>query len=102
MFPGELRRLLRVRPYGRPWSTDRIQTLGAVVPASRVSPADRAVIEAALRLVLEGGLLQNQIARRVDLDDIVAAHKAVESGQLVGNPVVRLPAAVNSRPCKIP
>ena len=43
--------------------------------------------------MLDDGLLQHPIARRVDLHDIVAAHEAVESGQLVGNLVVRLPAA---------
>jgi NADPH2:quinone reductase len=58
-----------------------------------LSPADRAAAEAALRGMLEDGLLQHPIARRVDLHDIVAAHEAVESGQLVGNLVVRLPAA---------
>lgn len=58
-----------------------------------LSPADRAAAEAALRGMLEDGLLQHRIARRVDLHDIVAAHEAVESGQLVGNLVVRLPAA---------
>ena len=58
-----------------------------------LSPADRAAAEATLRGLLEDGRLQHQIARRVDLHDIVAAHEAVESGQLVGNLVVRLPAA---------
>lgn len=58
-----------------------------------LSPADRAASEAVLRGMLEDGLLQHQIARRVDLHDIVAAHEAVESGELVGNLVVRLPAA---------
>jgi NADPH:quinone reductase len=58
-----------------------------------LSPADRAASEATLRGLLEDGRLQHQIARRVDLHDIVAAHEAVESGQLIGNLVVRLPAA---------
>jgi NADPH2:quinone reductase len=58
-----------------------------------LSPADGAAAEAALRGMLEDGLLQHPIARRVGLHDIVAAHEAVESGQLVGNLVVRLPAA---------
>jgi NADPH2:quinone reductase len=62
-----------------------------------LSPADRAAAETALRGMLDDGLLQHQIARCVDLGDIVAAHEAVESGQLVGNLVVRLPAATSGR-----
>ncbi len=58
-----------------------------------LAPADRAAAEACLRGLLEDGLLQHQIARRVGLADIVEAHEAVESGQLVGNLVVQLPAA---------
>jgi NADPH2:quinone reductase len=58
-----------------------------------LSPADRAAAEATLRGLLEEGRLQHLIARRVDLHDLAAAHEAVESGQLVGNLVVRLPAA---------
>jgi len=58
-----------------------------------LTPADRAAAEATLRGLLEDGRLQHQIARRVDLHDIVAAHEAVESGQLVGNLVIRLPVA---------
>lgn len=59
-----------------------------------LSPADRAAAEATLRGLLEDGRLQHQIARRVDLDEIVQAHEAVESGLLMGNLVVRLPAAI--------
>lgn len=58
-----------------------------------LSPADRAAAEATLRGLLEEGRLQHLIARRVDLHDLAAAHEAVESGELVGNLVVRLPAA---------
>ena len=43
--------------------------------------------------MLEAGVLQHRIDRRVELDDIVQAHEAVESGRLMGNLVLRLPAA---------
>ena len=58
-----------------------------------LSPADRAAAEATLRWMLEAGVLQHRIDRRVELDDIVQAHEAVESGRLMGNLVLRLPAA---------
>jgi NADPH2:quinone reductase len=58
-----------------------------------LSPADRAAAEATLRWMLEAGLLQHRIDRRLDLADIFEAHEAVESGKLVGNLVLRLPAA---------
>lgn len=61
-----------------------------------LSPADRAAAEATLRWMLEAGLLQHRIDRRLDLADIVQAHEAVESGTLVGNLVLRLPAAAAS------
>jgi NADPH2:quinone reductase len=58
-----------------------------------LAPADRAAAEAVLRGLLDDSLLQHQIAHRVPLADIVEAHEAVESGRLVGNLVVQLPAA---------
>jgi NADPH2:quinone reductase len=58
-----------------------------------LTPADRAAAEATLRWMLQDGRLQHLIARRLTLDEIVDAHEAVESGQLVGNLVLRLPAA---------
>jgi NADPH2:quinone reductase len=58
-----------------------------------LSPADRAAAESTLRWMLEAGLLQHRIDQRLDLADIVEAHEAVESGKLVGNLVLRLPAA---------
>ncbi|MEQ9326563.1 MAG: NADPH:quinone reductase [Rhodospirillales bacterium] len=49
-----------------------------------------AAAKAALLPILETGALKTRIAGRFDLDDIVAAHEAVESGELVGNAVVRV------------
>ena len=40
--------------------------------------------------MLEAGTLIHTIARRYALDDIVAAHEAVESGAVLGNVVVAL------------
>lgn len=49
-----------------------------------------AAAKAALLPILETGALKTRIAGRFDLDDIVAAHEAVESGKLIGNAVVRI------------
>jgi len=51
--------------------------------------ADRARASAALQRLLARGGLQHNIAARMALDDIVAAHEAVEAGRLVGNLVLR-------------
>jgi NADPH2:quinone reductase len=50
--------------------------------------------EAAIRRLtelLQTGQLQHAVAQTFSLDDIAAAHEAVESGSAVGNVVIRLP-----------
>ena len=51
---------------------------------------DRARATAALNRLLARGELQHNIAQRMPLADVVKAHEAVESGQLVGNLVLRV------------
>ena len=52
---------------------------------------ERSRAEAALSTLLRSGGVQHLIAHRARLDDVVAAHELVESGQAVGNVVVALP-----------
>jgi NADPH2:quinone reductase len=44
-----------------------------------------------LTKLLEEGKLQHTIGARFPLDDIAAAHEAVEAGSLIGNVVLDLP-----------
>ncbi len=51
---------------------------------------ERAVAIAELTAMLEAGTLKHTIGARFSLDDIVAAHEAVESGEVVGNVVLEM------------
>ena len=55
-----------------------------------LTEADRARAVGALGAWCRAGLLQHAVAARLPLDEIVAAHEAVESGTLIGNMVVDL------------
>nr|WP_307953315.1 zinc-binding dehydrogenase [Sinorhizobium medicae] len=55
-----------------------------------MSPEVRAETVSALHSQLRSGLLRHHIAEIYALDDIAAAHEAVESGKTVGNVVVSL------------
>ncbi len=55
-----------------------------------LSPADRARAVGALTAWCKAGLLKHAVAARLPLNEIVAAHEAVESGTLIGNMVVDL------------
>lgn len=50
---------------------------------------EKAIAE--INAMLTAGRLQNKVARSFALDEIVAAHEAVESGTVMGNVVVTLP-----------
>lgn len=53
-------------------------------------PADRARAIADLHTLLRAGQLRHTVAQTFALDDIAAAHEAVETGRAVGNVVIRL------------
>ncbi|AOB29406.1 NADPH:quinone oxidoreductase [Bordetella sp. H567] len=55
-------------------------------------PAERRLAVETLSTLLRDGALSHLIAPAYGLDDIAAAHEAVESGRVVGNVVVALPA----------
>ena len=55
-----------------------------------LEPADRERAQAALTRMLARGALRHNIAARLPLRDIVAAHELVESGAAVGNVVLDL------------
>lgn len=55
-------------------------------------PAERRVAVDSLSALLRDGSLAHLVAPAYGLDDIAAAHEAVESGRVVGNVVVALPA----------
>jgi NADPH2:quinone reductase len=57
-----------------------------------LSAADRSQAVAAIGAMLAQSQLQHLLAPTYTLDDIVAAHEAVESGRTLGNVVVSLPA----------
>jgi NADPH2:quinone reductase len=57
-----------------------------------LSPSDRARAVSTLTRMLERGVLQHNIAARFSLKDIVSAHEAVESGQVIGNVVLQVAA----------
>jgi len=52
--------------------------------------ADRARAIADLHTLLQAGQLRHTVAQTFSLDDIAAAHEAVETGRAVGNVVIRL------------
>ena len=54
-------------------------------------PADREAVLADVNALLAHDRLVHHVAARFALDDIAAAHEAVEGGKLVGNVVVDLP-----------
>lgn len=56
----------------------------------QLTPADRQRAEKTLTRLLERNELQHNIALRMPLDEIVAAHERVESGDLAGNLVLRV------------
>jgi NADPH2:quinone reductase len=49
-----------------------------------------AASKAALLPILETGALKTRIAATFGLDEIIAAHEAVESGDLIGNAIIRI------------
>ena len=55
-----------------------------------LNEADRARAVGALNAWARAGLLQHAVAARLPLDDIVAAHQAVEQGSAMGNVVVEI------------
>jgi NADPH2:quinone reductase len=56
-----------------------------------LTPAERAAAVAGINDALSSGQLQHNIAACYPLDEVVAAHMAVEAGTAVGNVVIRLP-----------
>lgn len=55
-----------------------------------LAPADRAKAVATLTRLLARGALQHNIATRMPLADVAAAHELVEGGRAVGNVVLRV------------
>lgn len=55
-----------------------------------LAPQDRRAAIDGLNQLLAGGRLSHAIGARFALDEIVAAHEAVESGRLIGNVVVEM------------
>jgi NADPH2:quinone reductase len=56
-----------------------------------LSPTARAAAIADLTAMLRKGLLTHNIAARLPLDEIAAAHELVEQGRVIGNVVVQIP-----------
>ena len=56
-----------------------------------LSPQDRAMAVATLTRMLEREMLQHNIAARMPLNEIAAAHEWVEQGTLPGNLVLAVP-----------
>lgn len=56
-----------------------------------LSPQDRRAAIDGLNRLLAGGKLRHVIGARFGLDEIAAAHEAVEGGRLIGNVIVELP-----------
>jgi NADPH2:quinone reductase len=54
--------------------------------------SDRARAVATLTRMLERGVLQHNIAARLDLEEIATAHEIIEGGQVAGNVVLRVGA----------
>ena len=55
-----------------------------------LTPHDRHAVVDGLTQLLAGGLLLHTIGARFRLDEIAAAHEAVEGGELIGNVIVEL------------
>jgi len=55
-----------------------------------LTPHDRHAVVDGLSQLLAGGLLVHTIGARFRLDEIAAAHEAVEGGELIGNVIVEL------------
>jgi len=55
-----------------------------------LTPQDRRAVVDGLSELLAGGRLLHTIGARFRLDDIAAAHEAVEGGELIGNVIVEL------------
>ena len=55
-----------------------------------LAQADRELAHNVLQRMLERGVLQHNIAARLNLDDIVQAHEQVEQGSLSGNLVLQI------------
>lgn len=53
-----------------------------------LAPEDRQRAQSALTALLVEGRMKHNIARRMPLSQIVAAHELVESGKVVGNVVL--------------
>ena len=53
-------------------------------------PQDRAIAVATLTRMLERNALQHNIAARMPLDEVAAAHESVEQGTLAGNLVLEV------------
>ena len=64
----------------------------AFVGVYRLSPHDRRAAIDGLTEMLAAGTLSHPIGARFSLDDIVAAHEAVERGQVIGNVIVDVTA----------
>jgi NADPH2:quinone reductase len=60
----------------------------AFVGVYRLSPDDRRAAIEGLTAMLAAGTLTHAIGARFTLDDVVAAHEAVERGQVIGNVIV--------------
>ena len=54
----------------------------------RLTPEDRRAVIDGLTNMLTEGALTHAIGARFSLDDVAAAHEAVEHGQLIGNVIV--------------
>ena len=55
-----------------------------------LTPAERARAVGEITAMLQAGTLQHNVAKTFGLDDIVAAHEAVEQGRTAGNVVIKL------------
>jgi len=64
---------------------------GRLLIVYHLSAQDRALAVRTLTRMLERGTLQHNIAARMPLDEIAAAHELVEQGTLAGNLVLAIP-----------
>jgi NADPH2:quinone reductase len=98
LYPGVLRPRGHVVVYGTGSAEATIPAQPALVNALKIefvyvyelTAAEREAAVSAINRMLDSQALINNVALSLPLDDIVAAHEAVEQGQTMGNVVVTL------------
>ena len=98
LYPAVLRPRGHVVVYGTGSAEPTIPAQRALVNAFKIefvyvyelTATEREAAVSAINRMLEDKLLSNNVALTLPLNDVVAAHEAVEQGQTMGNVVVTL------------